>query len=72
MARQLEMEMTIHGMVVKVGDEIVSRGAWSDGEIDYQVDRLIKDLEALRRRMKIAAKNRKPPSLEITDDANRT
>ncbi len=64
MARALDMKTTIHGMVVSVGDDILSSGAWSDGEIDYQIDRLHADLEELRKRMKVASRNRKPLSLE--------
>jgi hypothetical protein len=67
MAKALDMQMTVNGMVVTVGDDIVSRGAWSDGEIDFQIDRLLVDLETIRKRMKVASRNRKPLSLEIVE-----
>lgn len=64
---------SIHGLTIMVNDKPFGSAAWSHGEIDYQVDRLRKELDGLAAKMKRdAPKHHKAIVGGLRTDAHRT
>ena len=67
-----EYTPSIHGLTITANGEHVSSAAWSAGEIDYQIDRLKKELDALGAKMKRDAPKHHKEIVGGLGDANRT
>ncbi len=65
-AYPLDIEADVHGVRIIVTRTPVCSACISDGEVDYQVDSMIRALEGLRPKMKAEAKRLQdsPPDLE--------